>query len=138
MKNSDIVSSICLLFLITSPIGQWIFGLGGGFLIYIFSENDAQIIGHKLMALLSLISIFGFIISKSQIMKLAATILATFFICNFVLFFSMESKMVPHFFYPQSFILGSLISFIILKIIERFKTNNKDENEENKPKLGWF
>ena len=46
--------------------------------------------------------------------------------------------MVPHFFYPQSFILGSMISFIILKIIERFKTINKDENEENKPKLGWF
>ena len=135
MKN--IVNIVCLIFLITSPIGQWIFGLGGGFLAFVFAENDSQahITAPNLMGLLSLVSIFGFVISKSKTGKLVATILSTFFVCNFVLFFSMESKMIPHYFYPQSFIIGSIVSFIILKSIEKVKPKIK---EDNKPKLGWF
>ena len=133
MKN--IVNIVCLIFLITSPIGQWIFGLGGGFLAFLFSTNEPQITAPKLMGILGLISIFGFVISNSKTGKLGTTISSTFFICNFVLFFSMESKMIPHYFYPQSFIIGSIVSFIILKSIEKVKPKIK---EDDKPKLGWF
>jgi len=131
MKN--VVNIVCLLFLITSPIGQWIFGLGGGFLAFVFAENDSQshIIAPKLMGFLSLVSIFGFAMSKSKTGKLITTISSTFFICNFVLSFSSQSKMIPHYFYPQSFIIGSMVSFIILKSIEKVKPK-KDVSQN------WF
>jgi len=121
MRN--IVTKVCVAFLITSPISQGILGLAGGFIAFVFFDlnSNAYVSDSKLMGTLSIISICVFGFSKSKFSILISTILSTFFVCNFVLFFSMNSKLIPHFFYPQSYIIGSIVSFIILKLIEKTK-----------------
>jgi hypothetical protein len=126
LKEFKIPIIICLFFLITSPIGQWVFGLGGGYLSYLVSEilpYSALEVSTELMLILSLISLIGFFYSKEKIGLIISSFMSLFFVCNLVLFFSIEYGKLPEYFYPDRYILGTIISIIILGILSMLKTN---------------
>ena len=128
LKDYNIPIIVCLIFLITSPIGQMIFGYAGGFLAYLTSEMlpySAHEVSVGLMLILSLISFWGFFYSKNKIGLIISSVLSTFFICNFVLFFSIEYGNLTEYFYPERYIIGAIISLIILGILTALKTKKK-------------
>lgn len=135
MKSKNIVLIVCSIFLITSPIGQIIFGYAGGLLAYVTGEvtnTKSHQIAHQLMLTLSLISLIGFTFSTTTIQRIITSILTVFFICNFVLFYSLESKSIGiEYFYPDRFVIGSILSFIILKVIDTFKSRINNEKQAN-------
>jgi hypothetical protein len=124
LKEFKIPLIMCLIFLITSPIGQMIFGYAGGYLSYLVSEilpYSANEVSTELMLVLSLISLIGFLYSKSKIGLIISSFLSVLFICNSVLFFSIEYGKLPEYFYPDKFIFGAIISVIILWILTLLK-----------------
>ncbi|WP_299315948.1 hypothetical protein [uncultured Aquimarina sp.] len=131
LNKLEIPAVICAVFLVTSPIGQMVFGYFGGYLSYLVSEilpYSTNEISTELMLILSLISLIGFSFSKNKIGLIINSFLSVLFICNSVLFFSMESKTLTEYFYPDRFIIGSIISFIILVILTILKTKKPVAN----------
>ena len=121
LENYKIPALVCLAFLITSPIGQMIFGYAAGFLVFITSEvlpYSRTEISVKLMVVLSILSLFSFYYSKEILSLLLSSILSTFFICSTVL---LNSIYTYECFYPDRYILGSIISFIFLSILVKIK-----------------
>lgn len=120
---------VCLIFLVTSPIGL---GYAGGFLAHLISEilpYSAHEVSTELMLILSLISLLGFYYSKSNAGLKINSVLSTFFICNSVLFFSSEYKSMPEYFYPDRYIIGVFVSLIILGILTRLKMKETGTNK---------
>ncbi len=121
---------MCLIFLITSPIGQWVFGLAGGYLSYLASEIlpfSAHEVSTELMLILSLISLIVFFYSKSKVGIIISSFLSVFFLCNLVLFFSLEYRKLPEYFYPDKYILGTFISIILLGILTILKNKRQEK-----------
>ncbi|MGK0447841.1 MAG: hypothetical protein ACJA2M_001620 [Polaribacter sp.] len=128
LREFKIPLIICLIFLITSPIGQMIFGYAGGYLSYLVSEilpNSAHDVSTELMLILSLISLIGFFYSKEKIGLIISSFLSVFFLCNLVLFFSIEYRKLPEYFYPDKYIIGTIISIIILGILTILKNKRQ-------------
>jgi hypothetical protein len=131
LKEFKIPMIVCLIFLITSPIGQMIFGYAGGYLSYLASEKisfSANDISTELMLTLSLFSLIGYFYSKSKVGIIITSFLSVFFLCNLVLFFSLEYRKLPEYFYPDKYILGTFISIILLGILTILKTKKPVAN----------
>ena len=131
LKEYKIPIIVCSIFLITSPIGQMIFGYAGRFLAYLTSDilpYSAHEVSAELMLILSLISLLGFFFSKNKVELIISSVLSTFFICNSVLFFSSEYGNLPEYFYPDRYMIGAIISLIILGFLTILKAKKPVAN----------
>ncbi len=120
MKDENIKIPIVMtgLFLITSPIIQWVFGLLGGFIVYSINENlgeSSRTSGTLPMLAIAVLGIIWFIIAKSSFQKWMSSFLVLFSICNAFLFFSYGN--LREYFYPDRYIIGAIVSGILLTSI---------------------
>ena len=118
MNKKNIVLSVCLFFLITSPLGQYLFGLIGESLGSVFGDLldfDSNITSYLMLGLGG-ISLIGFIFSKYRLFIFVNSFLFVFSICNLILYLSNQINLFV-IFYPDRFVLGSLLSFLILRSI---------------------
>ncbi len=102
-------------FLLASPIFQLIFGLCGGYIAFMISEMTglkANNISTEVMAALSILGTVWFALAQSTKQKWASAFVALFSICNTVLFFSQSDQ--KEYFYPDRYLIGSLISGVLL------------------------
>ena len=124
MNKSNIVLVVCMFFLISSPVGQYLFGLAGvsmGTLFGDFLNIDANIITSYLMLGLGAFSLLGFVVSKSNPLIYFHSFLFVFSICNLILCLAEEINLFV-IFYPDRFVLGTVLSFFILRAIVERKT----------------
>jgi len=104
------------IFLLASPIFQLIFGFCGGFIAYSISELFGLIpseIALEVMLALGFIGITSFVLARSSWQKWVSTFIIFFSICNVVLFLSIVAG-IKEYFYPDRFLVGSLLSGILL------------------------
>ncbi len=103
------------VFLLASPIFQLIFGFCGGYIAFMISEMTAlkaNDISTEIMAALSILGTVWFALAKSTKQKWASAFITLFSTCNAVLFFSLSGQ--KEYFYPDKYLIGSLISGILL------------------------
>jgi len=121
MNKDNIVLVVCFFFLITSPIGQYLFGLAGlsmGTVVSEFMDINSSTTTGFLMLGLGVFSLIGFAISKSTPLIYFHSFLFVFSICNLVLCIAEEINLFV-IFYPDRFVAGAVISFFILRLIEQ-------------------
>lgn len=119
MNKDNIVLVVCFFFLITSPIGQYLFGLAGlsmGTVIGEFMDMNSSTTTGFLMLGLAVFSLIGFAISKSNPLIYFHSFLFVFSICNLVLCLAEEINMFV-IFYPDRFVVGAVLSFFILRAL---------------------
>ncbi len=114
MKAYKISIVVCLIFLLTAPIGQLILPYFVGYLMSELLPYSSSEIAIQLMVVLSLLSLVGFYVSKRKFGQISFSILSTVFISNTVLFYSLENRTIPELFYSDRFVLGALVSLLIL------------------------
>tara|TARA_R110002050_G_scaffold233953_1_gene369835 strand:- start:1226 stop:1633 length:408 start_codon:yes stop_codon:yes gene_type:complete len=134
MRNENIRIPLIMsgAFLLASPIFQWIFGLCGGFIIYSVSELTelkTNEIATEIMGVLGMLGIAWFVLARSTGQKWISTFITLFSICNVVLFFSISGQ--KEYFYPDRYLIGSLLSSILLCGVGLIKRNQ----QLTKPKL---
>lgn len=117
MKNENLKIPIITsgIFLLTSPIIQWVFGLGIGFISYFISEwteTESNVIAIELMTAMALLGILWFSLAKSTGQKWISSFLVLFSICNAFLFFSLDN--LEEYFFPDRYIIGTLASGTLL------------------------
>ena len=119
MNKDNIVLVVCFFFLITSPIGQYVFSLAGfsmGSLIgELININSSTTTGFLMLGL-GVFSFLGFVISKSNPLIYFHSFLFVFSICNLVLCLAEEINLFV-IFYPDRFVVGTVLSFFILRAI---------------------
>ena len=118
MNKENIVLTVCLFFLITSPLGQYLFGLVGESLGTLFGDllRLGSNITSYLMLGLGLFSLIGFVFSKHRVFVYINSFLFVFSICNLILLLSNEINLFV-IFYPDRFVVGTILSFFILRAI---------------------
>jgi hypothetical protein len=114
MKAYKISIVVCLIFLLTAPIGQAILPYFVGYLISEVLPYSISEIALQLMVVLSLLSLVGFYVSKRKFGQVSFSILSTLFISNTLLFYSLENRTIPELFYSDRFVVGALVSLVIL------------------------
>lgn len=101
------------IFLVASPVLHILLGYAGGFLVYLSEQLTGVLLTWQLMLVFVILSLMAFFWAKTNLWISITSFLSTTFICNTVLFSSKEFRWVG-WFYPDRYIIGSLISIIIL------------------------